>query len=737
MSEKLYKYYLRFNDAGTWKYYYVNTSGVVSNTTTKTELNFAPKGWSNKTLKWERGFEYWGVMQSFSLPLEFVVDGAKILKHLYFTQGSEAECQLYIEKLDKSIATYGYYEFYYGDLDFSRIKIIKDYVKAEISEGGFMANLYAKSASLYEIDIDDNPNAIWVRMDGIELQAIVSFTGIGQPDASSAMQAVNGYNIPFLTWVMTEGYANGDINPKGTGDNFIQYAGFYDQVNPGGGIMPLAMEPQYFIHNKSQTETYDVNLSGLFKISAINNHASQNRYLRLRFIKYTPATGVITTEISIADGAIITPGNTNTDELSIGYDVTLAPDEALILTFTYTGTPGWSTPIDVDARIISIDLKAKWFNKVRETYIKTLRPLDIGTSIISNIDQNASFSSALLSSNEAYTITSGDAIRGIEKSKLKTTFDDFYKAVDCLFHVGFAFDKSTNTASIIDRADVFDSSNTIDLGKVNDLDMEPFTSEMFSRLKVGYKAKSYDEINGKEEFNTEYNYESHLKRVKKEYSLLSPYSADMYGIELVRANLTNKKLADSDSDNEVFIIHINNTVAGTIPAGFPGAGDNYYDLYRDPSMTITGLTFAQSAFNIELSPKRRIFTHGATLKAIIYPTTGQTLKYISSQKTSNGDIGLETTVGGTTISEKKNEAFSGIPGTVKFYNTIISITTRIPLNIMNIVANPFQQLSCNYKGVTIYGYALEVTNEPTKRPRQSYKLLCSTSTNLNDLKNVT
>jgi hypothetical protein len=84
MSEKLYKYYLRFNDAGTWKYYYVNTSGVVSNTTTKTELNFAPKGWSNKTLKWERGFEYWGVMQSFSLPLEFVVDGAKILKHLYF-----------------------------------------------------------------------------------------------------------------------------------------------------------------------------------------------------------------------------------------------------------------------------------------------------------------------------------------------------------------------------------------------------------------------------------------------------------------------------------------------------------------------------------------------------------------------------------------------------------------------------------------------------------------------------
>jgi hypothetical protein len=78
MSEKLYKYYLRFDDAGTWKYYYVNTSGVVSNTTTKTEINYAPKGWSKtKPLKWERGFEYWGVMQSFSLPLEFVVDGGK------------------------------------------------------------------------------------------------------------------------------------------------------------------------------------------------------------------------------------------------------------------------------------------------------------------------------------------------------------------------------------------------------------------------------------------------------------------------------------------------------------------------------------------------------------------------------------------------------------------------------------------------------------------------------------
>lgn len=731
MIEKMYKYYLRFDDAGTWKYYYVNTSGVVSITTTKTELNFAPKGWENKTLKWERGFEYWGVMQSFSLPLEFVVDGGKILRYLYYTQGVEAECQLYIEKLDNSIATYGYYEFYYGDIDFSRIKIYKDYVKAEISESGFMGKLYAKSASMYEIDIDDNPDAIWVKMDGIEMQATAEFTGIIQPDTSVAQQAVDGVNIPFLTWFMTQGYANGDINPKGTGDNFISFSGYYGQVYTGA--ISLAMEPQYFIHNKSQTLSYDVNISGIMKVFATNNHASQNRYLRVRLFRYTLGTGVITQEHAIANGSLIAPGASNLDELELGYDVTLNPDEALILSFTYTGTPGWTTPIDVDARITQLEIKATWLNKVRENYVKVVRPSKVAESLVANIDADATFDTTLLDTNEAFTLTSGDALRGIDKSKLKTTFDDFYKAVDCLLHVGFSFDKTTNTASIIDRSDVFDSSSTIDLGEVNDLNIEPFISEMFARLKVGYKQKNYDEINGKDEFNTEYNFESHLTRVKKEYNLVSPYSADMYGIELVRANLTNKKQADSDSDNEIFWIHIDNTVAGTIPSGFPGAGDDYYELYRDPSMTITGLISPTTAFNVELSPKRRIFAHGESLKAIMYPTTGQTLKYISRLKTTNGDTGMETIVGSTTIGEKKNEAWSGIPGTIKWYPIIIGITSKIPINIMDIVSNPFQQFSCTYKGITIYGYVIEVTNEPTKRPRQNYKLLCSTSTTLTDL----
>jgi hypothetical protein len=76
----------------------------------------------------------------------------------------------------------------------------------------------------------------------------------------------------------------------------------------------------------------------------------------------------------------------------------------------------------------------------------------------------------------------------------------------------------------------------------------------------------------------------------------------MYGIELQRANLTNKTEADKDQDNDIFWIHVNKSATGTIPAGLPGAGQTYYELYRDNTLTITGLFSPSTAFNIDLSP---------------------------------------------------------------------------------------------------------------------------------------
>ena len=233
MQLKLFTYYLRFYNTTTsaWNYFYVDSNGVVQSTATKTELPQAPKGWDGQTLVWERGFEWYGVFTNYSNPLQFVNDGAKILKDRYYSQGIEAECQLLIEKHTNEVSTWGYQEYYKGDIDFSRFKDMKDFVEVSIMESGFLAKLKANEQTMREIPVEANPNVIWVNMDGIELEAKSEFITIIQPDTSQVLQSTSGVNIPFLNWYINYGYSNGDIYPRGTNENYGPYSQFYNSFN--------------------------------------------------------------------------------------------------------------------------------------------------------------------------------------------------------------------------------------------------------------------------------------------------------------------------------------------------------------------------------------------------------------------------------------------------------------------------------------------------------------------------
>ncbi len=58
-----FKYYLRkfITLSNAYVYFYIDSNGAKQQTFTKTALPYAPKGWDEQELSWERGFEYWGV----------------------------------------------------------------------------------------------------------------------------------------------------------------------------------------------------------------------------------------------------------------------------------------------------------------------------------------------------------------------------------------------------------------------------------------------------------------------------------------------------------------------------------------------------------------------------------------------------------------------------------------------------------------------------------------------------
>jgi len=121
MQTDLFKYALRKLNPLTsnYEYYYVDTAGVVQTTYTKTYLNYAPEGWEDQSLKWERGTTYYGVFTNYTNPLRFVKDGRKILKTLFYTNGINLQLELLIDKHSNQVATWGYNQYYVGDIDFT------------------------------------------------------------------------------------------------------------------------------------------------------------------------------------------------------------------------------------------------------------------------------------------------------------------------------------------------------------------------------------------------------------------------------------------------------------------------------------------------------------------------------------------------------------------------------------------------------------------------------------------
>lgn len=732
---KDFQYYLYKTILGVNHYYYLDSNGDVQTTTTKRAIQFAPKGWREQGLKWDRGFVYHGIIQTYTEPLKFVKDGAKILRYLYVNYGTEPECNLLIEKYNRTLAVRAYEPYFLGEIDFSRYNREKDFVNTEIMEGGFMAKLKAKENTSIEIPVLDNPNRVWVNMDGLLVLGLFRFTGMEQPIDNSppTFMGSSRENFPTLLYFQTEGYSNGDNNPKGNdyvGPNaqmFQQnYAGVADMIT-------LSSADKWFIRNVSGSISYDYNIKGSMTIDHQNMTVSAKKMTLYIYKNLGSALGTAVTKYTVIVGGNIPGLGTLTETLDFDFNITLAPDEQIWLWFRHSGLAG-----DVKYHLKKMDVNVSIPNRVKQSYIPALRNFDVGKAIFADIDPTTTFVSPLLETTHiTKVLTCGDALRGLLKAVMKTNIADYYKSNNALFNTCMVHDKIGSTININEKAFAFDEATQIlDLGRVSKFKHYPLTAEMFAKYIIGYRDVKYDEVNGKDEFNLTQEYQSPLVRITNEKDIRSDYRADMYGIELTRGNLEGKVLADSDSDNDIFWIDIEDTPAGVIPAGLTGAGEDYYNLNRSGYTVTQGLFSASTAFNLYLSPKLMARTHGNYINSVLYPQVnlpGSRLTFKTASKNQDDATYLIWDIAGDIVDERADILLANLDNPL-FYGIVFEFECLVPQNILSVLStNPFGKIKFTADGLDWYGFLLEVSDEPVLKPKQTYKLLCSTSNDLNKL----
>lgn len=674
MERKPYLYFLTDKDGKS----YTVQNGVVSLSSIPTPLDYAPDGWKDKVVNYARSEGYYGMLRSFSIPLRFVKDGAKILRSRLYLGGPEDEVYLIILRLNT--ATGKHESFYKGQIDFSTYEDQSDFFEVSIIEGGLSKLLKANENTTYEIPL--SLFGVDLRLTGLNFRKKYVFS------AYESSTTRGSHSTPFV-FGFEEGTSFGIL----PGSSFLaDNAGF----NP-------ATDDRWILHCIDQPVT--VNITGEIKIRVEN--VGQN--IQFFLLKNTG------TNVSIVPNQFKAPGE-HTFQINTAID--LNPEEKVWLMCQKTEGIGSNRSI----AYLPSELNMSFLTKYKTTTIKAVRPFDLAQELLwrmtgagNGVPSAYSLSSPLLQ-NSGILLTCGDAIRGLSGAKIKTSWKQFMSA----FHRNERAGLYTNgkTLEVSDKMGFFNTDIVYDLGDVSEVKFSPWENAQISKIKAGYQEQNYDDVNGKDEFNNTLQFSTIRTMVDKELNLTAQYRADMYGIEFTRANLSGKSSTDSDSDNDVFMID-----------AVYNSTELLYEPNKPAGLTITGVIDPTTAFNVLLSPKRILLKHGAWIRGCLWPYGASKLTYQTTEKNAN----LQTVQSGLTIKEIADVTVGDLAAPV-FYPIKAEFETVVPDNLVNLMAsNPHGLYQFTYKGKTYKGWVIEASQRPSDNAEQEWTLLLSTDNDLTNL----
>jgi hypothetical protein len=575
MTDAQWLYVLIFKPTG--EYIYLDSNNDVAYTTTPTGLVFTPDGWQKKAIGWERDTKKWGLTRTFTNSLRFVRDGATLLRKISLNTSFETEIDLLIQRLTLTIPPpahqFDYIDFYRGEIDLSDIEGGEISVTVPIAEGGILKKLLADWDTVFEIPFTDYKT---IKMDGVFLADAGKFI---LPDQVEIKKSVFGTSFFFPL---------GNINNQSSAAGF----GFFPQQLDSTDALSwqqIQGNINYMARASSlNTGTVNLNVTGTIKFKCNRNDPALG--FRGRFITSTQ-------DITVQNAYqvfSVTPVAGQSYSFPVSMTIPMKPDEKLFFQGIYFGGSTGAVEISIEFEpdsALSLDYK----NKYRTTATKGMEPLVLFQKLVEKITGNpADASSSLLTSFANLLITCGDAVRGIDGAKIKTSLSQFFEFCRCQFVAGIGVE---NDLIVIEELSHFlGVSSPVDLGNSKDLKWK-FTKDLnFNTIKIGYVAKDTDDVNGKYAFNNSHLYTVPVKKVVRELTVICPYPSDPYYIELNRINLDGKTTTDDSADNDVMILNTED-----IP-------DKVYDLVFEVFLAGNFINVVGGAVDIDLFQPGAQFT---------------------------------------------------------------------------------------------------------------------------------
>lgn len=287
-----------------------------------------------------------------------------------------------------------------------------------------------------------------------------------------------------------------------------------------------------------------------------------------------------------------------------------------------------------------------------------------------------------------------ESVRGIKDAKVHTSFSKFCDFAKAL--LGYDYEILDNSVRFRHMNDFF-VNETKELDHVSNMELSVDESLIYSGVEIGFDKQDYDEINGRDEFHFKSSFSTGLDIKDNILSLISPYRADCYGLEFL-ANERDEESKDTDSDNDIFIVHAMKDGDRLVLVREENGGAIY---------AVTGVLFPDTIFNASYSPRNMLLVNKERL--------GICTDYLSFTA-SDGNSSIS--IGG--VSET-------LPISLPVNDRRIRID-KVSLETPGLSPFPGNyrgKLSFSYAGRSYEGWVSEITEKIGKPQTTSYSLILS------------
>jgi len=699
-----YKYVLLSNDTGE-----------------RRELIDAPVGWDATKFRLIRDLTYLGILKSISVEFEFVGDGFEFIQTQRLKHGIDANVMIRVYKRNPNEFLYEgkiNMENYVEDRKFRKFKV-------DIIQSGFIQKFNnredVKLNLLNTISLDRAPiNPVGMKNALIRGKSIQFFSKFNGSSISGEFPfTIYHHTLPFF--LIENGSTN--VFPEFYGEEIDRW--FPPTTENPLINMDRAVYINFLPENQIPHIQGGATMTFVFKASGTTTLG----YNKIRFLlaneDNTIAETLYEKDLTIAS----VPPNMNISH-TITWDITptVAPNQFIVMLLERWR---WNGEDDIYEPCDTVFMEnTSFFGNRTEIYYSDLYMTITDDSVITDTTHpvvlpHELFSNmiAQINGGELYSeffgrldlgyeadgdgaflaITKGELLRGIPLAdvQLAFSFRDAFKSYSSVFCLGAVIEDERIRIEPLDL--LFNGNIAAEIGEVNELTIQPTKEFLFNSVKSGFPKNEYEEQNGRDEFNTTYQYTNALQAVKKEFEMFSVFHGDGYGIEFARRlSVIKTGSKDSKYDDQIFFIDLIK-----IP------DDEDPTIYTLQSRRLEGITFVSGIFSPDTAMNLRIAAGQNMLrwrKYLNIPLHKKPKTYYFQTKDKNASLHLVTPLGSTIDGEDLQMGANAyfLPDDHQF-KCAVSIEL-----LFAILQNPLGIVSFTYAGEKFFDFVFEIDAETDK-----------------------